>query len=420
MKKTILSIALMLVGGGVFAQNSVITRANMMIQKGELNEAAALLDEGLKNPKTTKFAEMYNLTGEVYAQIFNPELIKAAQGLPFDTLLFCDALDKSLTSYVESHKADITPDKKGRVKPKFVESNRKRINDMLDFYNYAAVFMNQAGDKKRSADFFKKYLALPNCGVFTEAQADSIFAAKKAAYTQTAQNLALLNYQDNNHDEALHYAQIALKEGEPNRDLYIISMQAHLAKQDSAAWIECLKEAVNRLNDVGFMQNLLYHYVNKDDVEAATAMADDMVAKAPDSKASWYIKGCVELNMKKNYVAAREYFAKSLEIDPDFIEANINMAYAYTNEVVTRRMNGEFKYVGVTTTVTGKEAVAAYKKELAEVQESYKKALPYMEKARALSPENPKSWAYALQMIYENLQMKEEKAEIDALIESLN
>jgi hypothetical protein len=40
-------------------------------------------------------------------------------------------------------------------------------------------------------------------------------------------------------------------------------------------------------------------------------------------------------------------------------------------------------------------------------------------KVRELKPESPKDWAYVLQMIYENLVMKAEKAEIDEIIKNM-
>ena len=62
---------------------------------------------------------------------------------------------------------------------------------------------------------------------------------------------------------------------------------------------------------------------------------------------------------------------------------------------------------------------ALYEKELATVKSYYQKALPHMQKVRELKPEEPRKWAYTLQMIYENLQMKAEKAEIDEIIKTL-
>ena len=420
MKKIFCSIALMAICGTSFAQNSAILKAKTFQEKGEITKAAEIIEEALKNPKTTKIAQMYNMAAELNAQRFNPELMKAAQGLPFDTVLFCSALDKSLEFYIKSHEADVAPDKKGRVKPKFVSQNHSRVKSMLDYYNYAAVFMNQAGNKEKSVEYFKKYMALPTCPLFSKEESDSIYNSKKKAYDQTAMNLAVLNFQDKKYDEALEYVDQAMKSEEVSRDLYIIQMQSYLAKKDSTKWLGSLVNAVEKTGDANFMSNLLYYYVDKNAVEEATAMSDKMVANAPQNKAAWYMKGCVDLNLKKKYVDARGSFEKALAIDPDFADANVNMAYCYLNEVRERILSGEFKFVGASAqTITGKANVDAYKKEMGVVKSYYEKALPFMEKARALSPEKPKLWAYALQMIYDNLGMKEQKAEIDSVIAGL-
>lgn len=419
MKKFICSVAMMAACGMSFAQNSAIYKAKTLQEEGNVAEAAKVVEEALANPKTTKFAEMYNLAAELQAQIFNPELMKAAQSMPFDTVVFANSLDNAISYYIKSHEADVTPDKKGRVKSKFVNANHGRLLSMLDYYNYAAVFMNQCGKKEKSVEFFKKYMDLPKCPVFSQAETDSIYNSKKKAYTQTAMNLAVLYFQDKNYDEALTYAEQAMKDTVISRDLYVIKMQSYLAKNDSTSWLKELKGAVEKTGDVNFMQNLLFYYVSKNAVNEATVMVDEMVKNAPNNKAAWYMKGCVDLNLKKDFAGSRTSFEKALAIDPDFADANINMAYSYMNEIVSRRLKGDFKYVGNSSqTITGKDKVNAYKKELAEVKGYYSKALPYMEKARELTPDKPKTWAYALQMIYENLEMKEKKAEIDALIAS--
>ena len=100
------------------------------------------------------------------------------------------------------------------------------------------------------------------------------------------------------------------------------------------------------------------------------------------------------------------------------MEANINTAYTYVNQVVADKMAGKFKFIGTSKRITPAQE-AAYKKELELVQSYYKSALPYMERVRQLIPDKPRQWAHTLQMIYENLQMKTEKAEIDAIIANI-
>lgn len=418
MKKILCCIALVGVSVMGFAQNSNLFKAQDEVAKGNLNGALDLINQALANPKTTKLADFYNLAGEIHAQKMNPELINASRNLPFDTLSFCTNLDKAMECYVKSHEADMTPDKKGKVKPRFVKANHDRVLSMLDYYNYAAVFANGVGKQDLSLEYFAKYLDMPNCPVFSAAEKDSILAVKKVAYLQTAKNMAILNYQKKNHTEALKYSEMALQDTENLHDLFIIKMQSELALGDTTAWLNTMKEAADRTGEFGFMQNILYHYVTTNDLAGAQKMSDDMVTSEPNSKNSWYMKGCVDLNMTKNYAAARESFAKALAIDPNFVEANTNMAYTYINEVVTRKQNGEFKYVGTGKNISQKE-LAKYQKELATVKKYYEDALPYMLKVRELKPESPKDWAYVLQMIYENLVMKAEKAEIDEIIKNM-
>lgn len=401
------------------AQNSAIYKAETLKQKGDIAGAAATLEEALRNPKTTNWAEMYHQAGELRAQLFNVELMKAAQGMPFDTTAFVTHLDSMVFLYTKSHEADIAPDKKGKVKPKFVAQNHARMSAFLDYYNYAALFMNQNKQLDRSMLYFEKYLDMPKNPIFTQHETDSIYASKQQVYSQTVSNLAMLSFQQKKWDDALRFADRALKDTMNLRDLYVIKMQCHVNKGDSAAWLETLKEGVTRLENESMMQNLLYYYMTHNDLAAATKMADDLVAANPSNRSSWYMKGVILLNMKKDYQSAREAFTKALEIDPNYIEANINMASTYINEVVAKRLAGSYKFAGTGKNITGQKNVDIYKKELAEIQGYYKNAQKYMEHVQMIDPENPKRWVHTLQMIYDNLQLKDKKAEMDAIIESL-
>ena len=73
-------------------------------------------------------------------------------------------------------------------------------------------------------------------------------------------------------------------------------------------------------------------------------MADNLVKDHPQSKAAYYLRGSVYLNMKPfSYAKAEEDFSKALAIDPNFVEANVGMAYSYMNDVVTQVQNRVIK-----------------------------------------------------------------------------
>ena len=197
MKRTILSIALTMMASGAFAQNSAFYKAQDKMNKGELTEAASIVESALANPKTSQFAKIYNIGGQIEQRIFNPELMKAAQSMPFDTTLFCTHLDKSIEYFTKSEEANRKPDEKGRVKADKVIAmqNKLAISQMLDYYNYAAMFMNACNNKEKSIEYFQKYAEMPKNIVFSQEETDSIYQSKKQNYQQVRFNLAYLYYQ---------------------------------------------------------------------------------------------------------------------------------------------------------------------------------------------------------------------------------
>ena len=350
---------------------------------------------------------MYNLLADAHTRLMEPELQKAAQSQPFDTAGYCVNLDKAIINYTKSYEADNKADEKGKVKPKFNAINGPRIAAMLDYYNYAALFVNQNGNRNEAITYFKKFIELPKNPVFTPQQTDSIYKAKKTEYAQAAYNLTILCYGQNDWDDVLKYADLALQDETGTRDLYIMKMQAYLGKQDSAAYLKTLQEAVIRTETPNFIQNLLYYYIQKDDRAGALAMADKLVNEHQGSKAAYYLRGSVYLNMKPfNYAKAEEDFGKALIIDPNFVEANIGMAYSYMNDVVTQVQNRVIK-IPPTYSKLYKQVMET------KVQPYYRKALPYFEKVRTLLPDEPKRWASPLQQIYNNLDMTDKSKEMD-------
>ena len=408
MKKILLAITMVVSALTSVAQNSAIHKVEFMVEKERYEEALQIIETALANPKTTKFAGFYYNKGEVNRKYFERVLDQASQGIPFDTAAFCNYLDEAITNFTKSHLADMQPDKKGRVEPQYQDKNYRTLKAMVNYYNYAGMFANQQGDYKNSIQWFRKYYDFPKNPVFSASETDSLYQLAPVIYSQTAVNIVMLNFQLKDWDGVLETVDAALKDTISTRDLYLMKMQAHLEKNDSAAYINDLKEAVARTEHAGFAQNLLYVYMQRNQPEEALALANDLVTSNPSSHTGYYLKGCIELNMLKNYAAARESFAKAIELNPSFVDANVNMAYTFMNEVVARRNNGDWKL--------DRNNKKEFDKEFAEIEKYYQQALPYMERVKELVPEQPKVWAAALQQIYTNLQNKEKADEMDRIL----
>ena len=408
------------------AQNSVISKAAFLQEQNKTAEALEVLKSSFDNPKTTKFAEIYNQAGKLVSTQFNPELMKAAQNEPLDTAKFISSLNEMVDYFTKSYVAEHTPDAKGKMpKVKFSPENTRVLLGCQDYFFYAGIFLNQNRDKAGAYEYFNKHLQFVNNPALADKR-DSLIQAKAQNYAQASYYCSMLAYEMKKWDDVLRQTQELLHKKEllaeakiPVRDLYLMRFEANLTgKKDTLAYVNDLKHAIDNIEDnQAFMESLVAVYNEKNDVKSAEETANEMVAKNPQSKSAWFIKGYVDMNLKHDYAAARNAFDKALELDPNYLEAMANKAYCYINEVVTKRQNGGYKYAGSNLDrVKGQKAVDIYNKELKEIRGYFEKALPLMEKVRELAPERSRLWASALEQIYSNLNQKAKAEEMENIM----
>lgn len=407
---------------GKFAEALTIVEAEIQKTKADMQAAVEKAKAKGKEADLGKFnaklAGLYNQAGICESQAFNPELMNAANNAPLDTAKFVSSLDRMVNNLTESYVYDNTPNLKGKVAPKFNDKNVALIENCLDYYFYAGIFLNQNGDKEGASANFKKHLALPNNPALASKKA-TILEQKADNYAQTAYYGTLLNYEMKKWDEILATVDAGLSNKEYNHDLYLIKAEAVMeTTKDTLKYMEVLRDAVMKVdNNVEFAKTLIALYSDHNDTKNALELADELIKKNPEDLNAWYIKGSVYLNVVEDYKASRECFEKVLAIDPQHVDANFNMAASYMNEVADRVKAGEFKFLDKKT-VSGQKNVEAYKKELETFQGYYRNAQGYMEKVRELTPTNSKKWASPLQRIYFNLGMQEEADAMDDIMRS--
>lgn len=407
---------------GKFAEALTIVEAEIQKTKADMQAAVEKAKAKGKEADLGKFnaklAGLYNQAGICESQAFNPELMNAANNAPLDTAKFVSSLDRMVNNLTESYVYDNTPNLKGKVAPKFNDKNVALIENCLDYYFYAGIFLNQNGDKEGASANFKKHLALPNNPALASKKA-TILEQKADNYAQTAYYGTLLNYEMKKWDEILATVDAGLGNKEYNHDLYLIKAEAVMeTTKDTLKYMEVLRDAVMKVdNNVEFAKTLIALYSDHNDTKNALELADELIKKNAEDLNAWYIKGSVYLNVVEDYKASRECFEKVLAIDPQHVDANFNMAASYMNEVADRVKAGEFKFLDKKT-VSGQKNVEAYKKELETFQGYYRNAQGYMEKVRELTPTNSKKWASPLQRIYFNLGMQEEADAMDDIMRS--
>jgi len=380
------------------------------------------LTEALQNPKTkpSKLATLYRIGAEANCMIAQGEFGKAGAQLPFDTVACLNAIERGLEFAELSNRYDLTPSKPGaEPKPQYVARNKEIVSNLLFFYSYAGYFFAET-DQAKAAGYFSKFASAYKHPVYSAAEQDSIYHSTRN-YSNAQANAAMMYYQLKDWQKLIPVAGEAVKDTANRHNAYLMLCEAYTALHDTASWVNTLKSAIeNDPNNTPFIESLQVYYIHKNDVAGAEEVADRLIASPEQEKQliGYYMKGCVELNMRKRYPQARELFEKVLAINPDHKESHVNIGASLINEAVDLIASGKYKYVGHEGKAVPAKEKPIYEKELAEQKSFYQRAQSHYERARELWPDNSRAWAYPLYKIYEVLEDNAKKTEVATFLEN--
>ena len=388
------------------ANQSLIDKNNVAIKEKSL-EAIELLQKALGSGHVGE-KQLFEANRALYNSgkyVFSPELNKAAAHERFDTL----AMAKSLDAYCEGcYNMLDKGNPKDYVQKPLMEAATADISRMMTFYSYLAIFNMQNHNIDGSIAAYDRYAS------FAEKHPkwanDPSVKNPETPASMLASNIYSIAFNQKRFDVCEKYYQDALQyDNESNNDFIVSSHPLiYLQQGDTAKWVdESVKMIVahpDKLYSEIAMQNLMAHY-SKQGPEAMGAFADKMLAEEPNSKMANYGKG-YSLFAQEKYHEALPYFQKSVEVDPDYVEGNNMCGMSLYREAAANY----FKYIDGKKFKTQKEVTDAENK---YVRDIYRQAVPYFEKCRELSPENPDIWAGPLQTIYRNLDERAKAAEMD-------
>lgn len=155
------------------------------------------------------------------------------------------------------------------------------------------------------------------------------------------------------------------------------------------------------------MISLINIYLPQGKKDEAEKVLTDAIALDPNNKSLHYVVGTV-YEGQENYEKAAEAYKKVVELDPEYTDAYLGLGAVYFN--IAAEYNNK-----INDLMPGDPKEDEYK---AKMKENFEKALPYLEKADELNPNN-KDILNSLKQVYYKLEMtdkfKETKAKIDAL-----
>ena len=377
-----------------YAQKKEISQAKTIVKSGKnLAQAEQQMRKLLKDSINQKNIKVWViLTEAVRGQYLagNERMYLRQQQ---DTAALFKLALKMFGDYQSLDSVDALPDKKGRVHLKYRNSNSAFLNIYRpNLYNGGVYFLRKQNYKE----------AFSMIDAFLDCQRQPLFENyhyERDTLNRTAAFWTVLcGYQTGDHEMALKYKDLALQD-----TLHLESCFQYLAEiykqqgdKPNYEW-SLVKGFECNPSSSYFFPRLIDYYNTSNQTERAMTIVNDALQTNDSSELFLFAKSNLLLNQGD--------YDECIAICDTLITRNDSLADAYYNAGVA--------YVNKAFLLEkGKVDI----KQRREIRKLYQKALPYMERYRALAPQEKDKWAAALYNIYLKLNMGKQFEEIDQML----
>jgi len=162
-------------------------------------------------------------------------------------------------------------------------------------------------------------------------------------------------------------------------------------------------------DDQTFDKSIIAYYIKLERTEEAKLALEEALEVEPENSNLWYNLGYLN-GETGNYDESVEAYRKAIEVNPNYMDAYINLAFTITEKA--KEVRAEAMEMDLDT----------YQKEGAAIEakadEYYKQALPVLEKANEITPDD-QAILESLSGLYIRLKMTDEAEEVKKKLVSL-
>jgi tetratricopeptide (TPR) repeat protein len=371
MKKIFVLLAVACISLGAMAQKGKVTSALSFIEQGALDKAKEALDQAFTNEKSKDWFNTYFAKGKLCQAIYEADNPKFNSFYP-------DPLAEAYSAYEKA----ISLDTKGGTK-------KKIITNMI--YNSLALNLYSQGSKKFEAKDYEG--ALKSFASQIEITESDKYAG--ALDTGMYYNAGLAAINSKKYNEAIKYfekcAELKYLAITPHIQIY----ESILGLGDTVKAEAYLLDLPNKFpgdNTVTLQLIDFYLKANKlDEAQKYIKIAKDV---DPDNYSLYFASGISYLNQNKFDDAITE-LTRSVELKNDLYDTQYGLGAAYINKAADMFLKANDIM-----------DVNKYTVAIDEANTVYAKALPYMERANELKP-NDIFTLRSLQELYYRLKQKD-------------
>ncbi|MBS0010041.1 MAG: tetratricopeptide repeat protein [Bacteroidales bacterium] len=384
----IAAIALFLSGCSVLegvAQKGKVSSALNYVESGNLDKAKEAVDEALKHEKTKDWFKTYYASGRVAQAMWE-------KGYQDDNQKLMNTYDDQLIYAYDNYLKAMELDDKSSTENLVIIQLPALANDFLVW----AAMEFEDGNYDKSTLAFEKLL---------EIQESDIYMG--TVDTVVVFNTALAAYNAKNYDKALKYLDRSIEMEYGETTPYLLKYQTYSELGDLENAEEALKTTFSEFpEDEQVLLTMIQFFIDNDKRQEALDYLDLALESAPENYNLHYAKGVMHMQADE-YDKALVSLKKSIEIEEDYFNSQYNAGVCYYNK-------------GANMLSDANEIMdpTEYNKAFEAAKAVFSTAIPYMEKARELQPEDMDTLR-SLKELYYRLQMTEKYDQVVAKIEEL-
>lgn len=406
MKKILSMVAIVLISAGCMAQKGNVRKAEnlALAESPDFAGARAAIKEALANDETKDQAKTWYIAGMIGYKQNEAEYLKLQLGKGgTDYNVRGTAVLESYNYWIQADKLAMTPvyDKKGKAK--YDTGTRRKIADkMVEYYEhrelvYYAYNLWEKQDFATAYEAFKAYIAIPDLEMMQEKRYKDRLP-KDTTYQDICYNAALAAYNAKMYDTAITDLRKLIEQNVKPVQAGQFIYQSYINLGDSASANAWLDECINRYADnTWFMQNRINNLVSGGQMDEALVYLDKAIAADPQTQ-YLLLKGSI-LDMQKRFDEAIAVYEEALKAEPENADLWYNYGVVYVDKA--NQLNEKAAYMNAKD----------YKIARVEITETFRKALPYFQKAHQLKPDDY-TYKHQLRSLYYRLGMQKEYDEL--------
>ena len=378
MKRIFISVLLLTVFVIANAQMGKVNSALNYVNSGQLDKAKEAIEAAAVHEKTKDKAKMYYAKGKVLQAVGETD-VEAFKNL------YEDPLFQAYDNYMLA----LEKDEKGKL-GKLVDLTMPMLSN--DFINLG-ITKFQESDFPTALKAFDTNLEIGEMEFFGGVVDTTIMF-----------NAGLAAYNGQLYDDAIKHFTAVKDLNYGDFSVYVLLKNSYVAKGDSAGGLTTLQQGFTQYPDnENLLIELINYYLTKGGTDAAQEALDYVsLAKEqdPTNASYYYAEGILYDKIGKIEESIASY-EEALERNPDYFDSNYNLGAHHFNRGVNK--------VNECNEIMDN---AEYTKCKEEADAIFEIALPYMEKAHEINPEDI-STMETLKLLYYRMKMMDKHEEMD-------